>query len=90
MAKYEYAIQGDFDLLLRQVEDGILHGSLSASLEDGSDHTEGSVRCAVRVFERYSMMGGNRVSLNITLIGNGTGSSSPVSPREGVRLSSSR
>ena len=71
MAKYEYAIQGDFDLLLRQVEDGILHGSLSASLEDGSDHTDGSVRCAVRVFERYSMMGGNRVSLNITLIGNG-------------------
>jgi len=25
---------------------------------------------AVRVYERYSMFGGNRVSLNITLLGN--------------------
>lgn len=27
-------------------------------------------RCAVRVFERYSYMGGNRVSMNVTLVGN--------------------
>ena len=30
-------------------------------------------RCSVRVFERYSAMGGNRVSLNITLFQNGNG-----------------
>lgn len=29
------------------------------------------IRCAVRVYERYSMAGSNRVSLNVTLIGNG-------------------
>ena len=28
------------------------------------------MRCAVRVFERYSAMGGNRVSMNVTLVGN--------------------
>lgn len=28
-------------------------------------------RCSVRVFERYSYMGGNRVSLNVTLFQNG-------------------
>lgn len=27
------------------------------------------VRCAVRVYERYSMFGGNRLSMNVTLFG---------------------
>lgn len=71
MAKYETRLQGNFDELLRRIEGEILSGSISASLEDGSDYTSGQVRCAVRVFERYSMMGGNRVSLSVTLIGTG-------------------
>ena len=50
---------------------GVLNGSMSASYEDGSDWTNGTVRCAVRVFERYSYMGGNRVSMNVTLVGKG-------------------
>ena len=69
MAKYEQELQGDFDRLLQRIERGILNGSASASYEDGSDHANGSVRCAVRVYERYSMLGGNRVSLNVTLVG---------------------
>ena len=31
--------------------------------------TVDGVRCAVRVYERYSIMGSNRVSLNVTLMG---------------------
>ena len=30
-----------------------------------------AARCSVRVFERYSYSGGNRVSLNVTLFQNG-------------------
>lgn len=71
MAKYECSLSGNFDALLRRIEDGILRGSMSASYEDGSNHMKGGVRCAVRVYERYSMMGGNRVSLNVTLVGDG-------------------
>ncbi len=71
MAKYEKTLTGDFDSLLTEIEDGILNGSASASFEDGSDIRMGDVRCAVRVYERYSMLGGNRVSLNITLVGRG-------------------
>ena len=71
MAKYEDRIQGDFNEFLRIMENGILKGSASASFEDGSDYESNGVRCAVRVYERYSMIGSNRVSLNITLIGNG-------------------
>ena len=46
-------------------------GSASASYEDGSDWQTGDLRCAVRVFERYSWVGSNRVSLNLTLVGQG-------------------
>lgn len=71
MAKYERDLQGDFNDFLNILDSKILNGSASASFEDGSDYSYNGIRCAVRVYERYSMMGGNRVSLNITLIGNG-------------------
>ena len=73
MAKLEQTIYGNFDQLLSQIEDGIINGSVSASLEDSSDFYEGGARCSVRVFERYSYIGGNRVSMNVTLfqVGNG-------------------
>ena len=71
MAKYERRFSGDFYSALSALHDGILNGSASATYEDGSDCTAGDVRCAVRVYERYSLVGGNRVSLNLTLVGNG-------------------
>ena len=71
MAKYEKHLTGNFDEVLNAVTDGVLNGSMSASYEDGSDWANDTVRCAVRVFELYSYMGGNRVSMNVTLVGNG-------------------
>jgi len=71
MAKYESGLKGDFNAVLSMIENGILKGSVSASYEDGSDFQEGDVRCAVRVYERYSLIGKNRVSLNVTLLGKG-------------------
>lgn len=67
MAKLEKTLTGDFNQILRKIEDGILRGSASASLEDSSDFYTSNARCSVRVFERYSMMGGNRVSMSVTL-----------------------
>ena len=71
MAKYETRLRGDFDETLRYLHDGILDKSASASYEDESCVQFAGVRCCVRVYERYSFMGGNRVSLNLTLVGNG-------------------
>lgn len=71
MAKYECRLTGDFDGILSYLHDGILAGSASASYEDGSDYAVGEVRCAVRVYERFSYIGSNRVSLNLTLVGKG-------------------
>lgn len=73
MAKFEQAINGDFEQLLKTIENGILGGNVSASLEDSSDFCDGDARCSVRVFERYSYAGGNRVSMNVTLFQNGNG-----------------
>ena len=67
MAKLEQIVNRNFDELLSTIENGIMSGSVSASLEDKSDFISGSARCSVRVFERYSYMGGNRVSLSVTL-----------------------
>ena len=71
MAKLERTLTGDFDALLDYLHDGILSGSASASWEDGSDYSGPDFRCAVRVYERYSLLGGNRVSLTLTLVGEG-------------------
>ena len=73
MAKIQRTIQGRFDDILHRIEEGILHGSVSASLEDKSDFTDGAARVSVRVFERYSYLGNNRVSLNVTLFQSGDG-----------------
>ena len=73
MAKIERTLQGDFSSILKKIVDGIVSGSVSATLEDTSDFYSGDARCSVRVFERYSYVGGNRVSLSVTLFQNGDG-----------------
>ena len=73
MAKLEHTLQGDFREILSRIENGIMGGSISASLEDASDFSSGGSRCSVRVFERYSWLGGNRVSLSVTLFQTGSG-----------------
>ncbi len=68
MAKYERQdIRMNLDGLRELICDHMLHSSLSATLEDSSTFSFGDARCCVLVFERYSMMGSNRVSLNVTL-----------------------
>ena len=71
MAKLERTLNGDYNSILKRITDGIMGGSVSASLEDSSDFRSGVARCSVRVFERYSYAGGNRVSLSVTLFQNG-------------------
>jgi len=70
MAKLERTLNGDFSEILNKIVTGIMSGSVSATLEDYSDFRSGDARCSVRVFERYSYMGGNRVSLSVTLFQN--------------------
>ena len=69
MAIMTARLSGSFGSWLNRIEDGIVNGSVSASLEESQDSRMGDIRCSVRVFERYSFMGGNRVSLTVVLFG---------------------
>ena|SRR5690554_6420631 len=69
MAKYETNLHAKFDHFLNHLHQNILKNSVSATLEDQSDYELDNVQIAVRVYERYSMLGNNRVSMNVTLIG---------------------
>ena len=71
MAKYERHLRGDFNSLLHTLDREILSRSISASFQGGSDINIGDVRCSVRVYERYSAIGSNRLAANITLLGKG-------------------
>ena len=67
MAKYERSFPGSVETFVPYFHDQIM-GSISATAEDGTDLTVGGVRTAFRVYERYSMFGGNRVSLALSVI----------------------
>ena len=78
MAKYEKHFRGDFTQVLSQIDRAVMEGSSSASLASSSASFEdesyimfSGVRCCVRVYERYSWTGGNRVSMTVTLVGDG-------------------
>ena len=72
MAKLEKTLNESFESVLRRVDDAVMH-SISATLEDSCDWRTADARCSVRVYERYSYMGGNRVSMNVTLYQAGNG-----------------
>ncbi len=69
MAVYNRTFQGNYDEFSSYLESSILSGSISASLESKSKTVFHGVTCTVLVFERYSYIGKNRVSLNVTLLG---------------------
>lgn len=71
MAKYEAELRGDFTQILNEIDSAVLDRSASATREDKSDFSFGDTRCAVRVYERYSYTGQNRVSMNVTLVSSG-------------------
>lgn len=69
MAKIEKKLIGNFDHLVQYIHDTVLSKSISASFEDASDYSYNNTKVATRVYERYSFLGKNRVSLNVTIVG---------------------
>jgi len=69
MAKFEVTFNTDFNRLLAYMDSRILESSVSASFEDSSYRVYNGVQCVVRVYERYSVFGSNRLSLTLTLVG---------------------
>ena len=71
MAMLERTLTGDFNEVLHKLHNGILDASISASYENGTNYMMGDIHCAMRMYERYSYTGSNRVALCFILTGLG-------------------
>lgn len=66
MAKLVRTLKGNLNTAIGYCDQAV-NKSISAHLEDSDRYTLNGVEIATRVYERYSYIGGNRVSLNVTL-----------------------
>lgn len=72
MALIKATADCNFDLLLECLRKEFPnYGGISVTEEGRCDMADGSARCCVTVFERYSYAGKNRVSLAVTLFTGG-------------------
>jgi len=71
VAKLERTLRGDFDMVREQIHQGIMDASATVSCEEVSDVCMNDMRCSVRMYERFSALGGNRVAMCVILLGDG-------------------
>ncbi|WP_044600292.1 DUF6054 family protein [Candidatus Stoquefichus massiliensis] len=69
MAKYVKEIAGDYDHFIAYIDHKMMNSSISVDIEDKHKTRVNNVMCTILVYERYSYSGGNRVSMNITILG---------------------
>jgi len=72
MAKYEKTITGQFEEVLHRLEKDISSSGLTMNLVNESNYTFGDTNIAVRVYDKYFMRNGNRASLSLTIVSNGS------------------
>ena len=62
------SLSGSARALADHLDEAISRGSVSASLENGDELSIGDARLIVRTYERYSMAGGNRCTLSVSIL----------------------
>ena len=62
------SLAGSADALAAHLDEAITAGSVSASLESSDSLSIGDARMVVRTYERFSMVGSNRVSLSVSIL----------------------
>ncbi|WP_062295658.1 DUF6054 family protein [Demequina maris] len=62
------SLTGSADALVAHLDDEIVRGSASASLEHQDELSIGDARMLLRTYERYSMTGSNRVTLSASIL----------------------
>lgn len=72
MAVYHHPpMTGDLEQFIAHVDRTITATSVTAKVEGSTDRGIGGARMVVRVYERYSAIGGNRLTLTIAALGAG-------------------
>ena len=62
------SLTGSPDGLANHLDAAITGGSASATIENGDELSIGDARLIVRTYERYSMTGGNRLTLSVSIL----------------------
>ncbi len=62
------SLKGSADALAEHLDERITSGSASASIEHKGELKLGDARMVLRTYERYSLMGGNRVTLSVSIL----------------------
>ena len=62
------SLVGSADAVATHLDEAISRGSVSASIEHQDELSIGDARMILRTYERYSMMGGNRVTLSVSIL----------------------
>ncbi len=62
------SLNGSADALADYLDNAISRGSVSASIEHGDELSIGDARMIVRTYERYSVIGSNRVTLSVSIL----------------------
>lgn len=66
--KRTIAIEKPVDEVVSSIVKGVLDQSQSATLKESVDYSAGEMECHVRLIERFSMSGGNYVTMTITFV----------------------
>ncbi|CEG26314.1 DUF6054 family protein [Bacillus sp. B-jedd] len=69
MAKYEKTMIGQFESVVKRLENDISNSGVSMNLVDESNYSNGDTKIAVRVYDKFFMRNGNRASLSLTVVG---------------------
>lgn len=62
------SLVGSADALVAHLDRAIPDGSASASIENADELAIGDARLLLRTYERYSMAGGNRCTLSVSIL----------------------
>ena len=62
------SLVGSADALAAHLDEAITRGSISASIEHHDELAIGDARMILRTYERYSMTGGNRLTLSVSIL----------------------
>lgn len=72
MAKYETTVVGQFEEVVNRLQKDIGNSGISMNLVDESSYITGDTKIAVQVYDKYFARNGNRASLSLTIVGNGS------------------
>lgn len=72
MAKFERTVIGDFNQILKELDQAIMENAMSMNLVDESLFRSGEVQVAVRVYDKYFMRNNSRASLSLTVVDEGS------------------